>query len=245
MHNKHLNKLKSILVDEDIIKIRKIYTGTSNETWFIKTKCNKYQYRITLSEININRNNEYKILKYLFKDDLIYYDEKYLLKKWIKGHHFIKIKRADIYKINKAIIKFSKNNISINTKINLLEFNHLLKDDLKNIYLKLVGSIDSNNFVLSHSDLTRKNILKNKNGIFFIDYEWSRMSYSWFDITYLLVNSFNSYKKWMEDFTSKKYLLICSIFCYSWCLSIDSKKTRKLKEKYYKWIYKLKKDVFI
>ena len=64
--------------------------------------------------------------------------------------------------------------IQLETKMNLNEFSYLLSNDLKELYLNLINSLDKNNFILSHSDLTRKNILKNKNGIFCYKIEYCK-----------------------------------------------------------------------
>lgn len=238
LSNEYLEKLRSLIPNENIKSIKKIYIGTSNETWLIKTKYNKYQFRISFSKLNDNKQNEINVMKQLYSDDLIYCDDKFLLRKWIKGHKLIFIGKKKVNKIQEAIYIFRGKCTTISNSIDLNKYINLLPSDLKNTYKTYLSKIRNNKnnvLVPSHCDLTRNNILKLKNKMIFIDFEWSMLAYEWFDISYFLINNFRKFKKWMLKYSEIDYLIVCCLFSYSWCLYQGNKKAYKLSKRYLKW----------
>lgn len=229
--------------NESILSIKKKYIGTSNTSYILKTNRDKYLLKILDNNLSMI-NNEFYVYKSLKINDSWIIGGKILIKKWLKGHMLFFITKKDTLKIIKKISilhSFDIKNINIK-KIDLLKYSNNLNNDWQKILKKMINKNKNSDWCFSHCDLTKKNILKNKGNIEFIDYEWSMLAPSWFDLSYFIINNFRTLPKWMNKIIDIEKLVIVSLFSLSWCYAFqNNKKCKSLIKKYEKWVKRLLK----
>ncbi|MGL4616770.1 MAG: phosphotransferase [Mycoplasmoidaceae bacterium] len=251
-------------VKDDIKSIKEIHHGFTNKSFFLITTDNlKWQIRFSgLNEV-VDRRNELRILKFIKEENIIYYDEKgNFIKKWIDGKtlslFFNKKKKLKLIceKINELHSKTIVDNgdILFHDYFKYIEQTKNFDYKIKETYIALVNKYKNQKKVLSHNDLSRKNILFNGNEIIFIDFEWSRINYNYFDVANFIREN-NIRNKWIifiqknieniELDILKDFIFIATCFAYQWTFVAkqDNKiiKYRKRCFKKMNSIYKLNK----
>lgn len=235
------------LTKSDILHTNFLANGYTNKSFKIKTIKGTYIVRLGSSDKLLHRNNEYyvyQIIKNKKYCDLIYFDIKTgnQIRKWIDGilpnhqvmhsYHFYDLLIKEIkyfHNIKKSKLK----NIEIN---NFFEYDNLIpnKDKkYKDLAHQLINYYQHNKATFSHNDLTPWNMIYNKqtDSLFFIDYEWSRMNYEYFDLANFIreakihntkyeqyfINNFD------KSFTHKditRFIFISCYYSYAWSFSM-------------------------
>ncbi|MAD41252.1 MAG: choline kinase [Arcobacter sp.] len=198
----NINKIKkyNLFKNSKILKLEKLENqGVCNILYKIQTPKKQYilrafKYAHTNKQ---SRKNEIKIQKKAFKKKIaakVYiYDKKnsLMICDFLKGAHKNKLEKKDIKKLVKSLRKL--HNIKIKDKA------YKIKDDFKNYKkilkdkkskqiirtsLKKLKKIKKYKFekVLCHHDLNQNNILFNKRKVMFIDWEFSCVNDSFFDL---------------------------------------------------------------
>lgn len=174
----------------DIKEFNPIHKGFTNISYFVTTNDNKsYQVRLGNAVEIIDRNNELLFLKYGIENQFLYFNNKNgnAIKKWIPGHNptnqeinsdaFLKAFAATLKKLHSAPI--SKNMIKHEYELYLnqakLSKKHLVK------YTSLLIKYKDMKFVLSHNDLNADNLLFDGKKVTFIDFEWARINFDYWD----------------------------------------------------------------
>lgn len=269
MHTNDKNQVYKLiskidLKPQDIQIIKKIHHGFTNQSFYIKTKTNKeFQVRIGDNNEIVNRKIENVLIHSFLKDQFLYYNVKNgdAIKKWIKGRDLKKDDLDEIV-INRIIDQINLLHQTNLKDLHIEEHNYfvfldqtLLEEKHYQKYVELVKELKDKKDVLSHNDLNLKNILINEQKeIFFIDFEWARINYWWWDFANF-IREVNLSKKLILLFCKKlnlpflemvKYLYICTNFAVQWSYkTTQSKKvlayrtkTFKILEKYYRWLIK-------
>ncbi|MGL5245986.1 MAG: phosphotransferase [Mycoplasmoidaceae bacterium] len=247
---------------EDIKSIKEIHHGFTNKSFFLITKDNlKWQIRFSgLNEI-VDRKNELKILKLIGDENIIYYDETgNFIKKWIDGRilslFFNKKKKLKL--ICEKINQLHSTNITDNNEILIHDYFEYINEDknldhkIKDTYISLVNKYSNQKKVLSHNDLSRKNIIYNSNEIIFIDFEWSRINNNYFDVANFIREN-NISNKWINFIQKnienidinilKDFIFITTCFAYQWTfVAKNDKKTINYRKKCLKKINSIYKS---
>ncbi|MGL5591598.1 MAG: phosphotransferase [Mycoplasmoidaceae bacterium] len=249
---------------DDIKSIKEIHHGFTNKSFFLITNDNlKWQIRFSgLNEV-VDRKNELKILKLIKDENIVYYDETgNFIKKWIDGKILSLVfnKKKKIKLICEKINKLHSTIITDNDSILIHDY-FAYMDQAKNIdnkikdkYISLVNKYRNLDKVLSHNDLSKKNILFNGNEIIFIDFEWSRLNDNYFDVANFIREN-NISNKWIKFIQAnienidlnilKDFIFITACFAYQWTfVAKQDNKTIKYRKKCLKKmnsIYKLNK----
>lgn len=192
-------------IANEIKNIRFYYEGFHNITYIGKFKNIWVQIRIPKNILPIDYANETKIVSN-FKDYL-YAKNGHLIKKWFPGQ--------DLYKLNidekiehgvfNCLQNFQRLDIKLN-RFNWLQFN--IKDQK---YLDLIEKYKDEEYILSHNNIKRHNILVNKFGfIKLIDFEFSSYNSKYADPVSLhlflgidknkIINFFNLDPNIFEDY---------------------------------------------
>ncbi len=164
----HINK-----PDVSIQSIKSIHQGLTNTNYLVTTNDEKYQVRFATQHIGINRDVEQKILKSM--SQLVYFDAcGNMIKTWVEGEMFSnQPSQTDLDSLYKAINKFHHlKDIKLTHKMDYKLYCSDHHDKYQVTYLKLLRTFNKQyHLVLSHNDLTHKNILKTNHGVVFLDYE--------------------------------------------------------------------------
>ncbi|MGL5640129.1 MAG: phosphotransferase [Mycoplasmoidaceae bacterium] len=236
---------------DDIKSIKEIHHGFTNKSFFLITTDNlKWQIRFSgLNEV-VDRKNEIKILKAIKDENIIYYDETgNFIKKWIDGKTlslvFNKKKKIKLIckKINElhSTVILENNEILVHDYFAYIDKTKNFDKQIKDKYISLVNKYSNQKKVLSHNDLSKKNILFNGSEIIFIDFEWSRMNDNYFDVANFIREN-NISNKWIkfiqeniEDIDLnilKDFIFITTCFAFQWTfVARQDKKTIKYRKK--------------
>lgn len=245
----------------DIRTIKEIHHGFTNKSFFLVTIDNlKWQIRFSgLNEV-VDRKNELKVLKLIKDENIIYYDENgNFVKKWIDGKtlslFFNKKKKIKLVceKINKlhSIIIPDESEILIHDYFSYISKTKNFDKKIKDKYISLVKKYSNEKKVLSHNDLSKKNILFNGNEVTFIDFEWSRINDKYFDVANFIREN-NIKNKWIIFIQKnldninlnilKDFIFIATCFAYQWTfVANQDKKIIKYRKKCLKEMNRLYK----
>lgn len=244
----------------DIAKCSLIHDGFTNISYRYKLENgNEYQIRIGNDQEFINRKNEKLFLDSIGNKDYISLDTKNgnAVKKWIIGKNpdeKTSGKISFLNKLNKAIEKLHTN--KLNKQILYQDFGEFfekssLEPEIKNKYLSLLETFRKDKLVMSHNDINPANtLIIGNNEIYFIDYEWARINYYWWDITnYIREVNLPLWKTYIFCLLNnisfkqmKQRLFVCTCFAYQWTFYMQQtdkivnyqKKVKKLMEYYFK-----------
>ncbi|WP_027334174.1 phosphotransferase [Mycoplasma elephantis] len=191
-------------LDKKIKNISLEYKGFHNTTYIGFLDNVKVQIRIPNNKI-VNHEIEEKFLKTV--DDVIYYKNGILVRKWFDGQTLEKVKLNSRI-INNLINEVKKLN---ELKINLPKVDFYYYGTGNKKYNDLISKYKNTFNDVCHMDLNKKNVLVNEdNEVKIIDFEWVRKSNKAFDIVCLyknfgikkniLINKFNLSKKEFDDF---------------------------------------------
>lgn len=249
--------------ENNIIHIKKNNQGFTNVSYLItNTKKHKFQVRIGCNKIN--RNNEKLIINAIKnKGNFIYFDKKTgnAIKKWSKGKNpTIKECKSKVFikKFAKTLEHFQK--IKINSKITQMDYYCFekitnffgLKKQLKK-YHEIIDKYKNLPLVISHNDLSPKNLIWYKNKITFIDYEWGTLNNKYWDVANFLreikypiknlSKILKEYFKWANLNIMYEFLFATTFFAYQWTffpkinkkILIYRKNTKKLMTKYFNY----------
>lgn len=266
--NKKSNKEKANKIFEknteyhtyDIAKCSLIHDGFTNISYRYELEDgNEYQIRIGNDQNFINRKNEKLFLDSIGNKDYVSLNVKNgdAVKKWIVGNNpdaKTARKISFLNKLNKAIEQLHKN--KINKEIlnqNFEEFleKSSLEQNIKDKYLSLLNTFNNDKLVMSHNDINPSNmlIIQDKE-IYFIDYEWARINYYWWDITnYIREVKLPMWKIYIFCLLNKisfkqmkQHLFVCTCYAYQWTFYMQQtnkiiayqKEVKKLMEYYFK-----------
>ncbi|WGI36700.1 phosphotransferase [Mesomycoplasma lagogenitalium] len=167
---------------KNIKNIKIFYSGKQNKTYIGDYQNIKVQIRVpNINNDFVNWKNEKEVIK--CNSDFLYYKNGVFIKKWIEASTLKKINlnQEIITKIFQEIENFSLLPL---TKIKKFDWKTKEINDLK--YRKLVRKYKNDQLFVSHGDLRKKNILfTNKNEIYLIDFEWTRLNNKYFDLVCL------------------------------------------------------------
>ena len=218
-----IDKLKKnkLFINKEITSFKLLKTqGFCNDNYLLKCKNKKYLVRVFKNHLSndINRLFEFNIQKKAYKKNIakkpLYLDDNktYMICKYAKGIHKYKLNNNDIKNISTKVNKLHKIKFDIKNH----DFNEDYKYYMKKLKDKKSKKILRNfklnilklnkydkNIVLSHHDLNAKNIIFNKNSIYFIDWEFARKNDCFFDLAALCIE-FNLCKK-QENILLKSY----------------------------------------
>lgn len=238
--------------NKKIILIEKIHLGLTNISFKVLANDNQtYQVRIGMNNEYVDRQNEYHVLKNINDKNYLYFDvaSGKAIKKWIHGKMPTneEIDLEFLLALNKQIEQYHQHKINYEIKKhNYFEFEETFKYiDQKyiNEYKEIIDSHKNDKWVLSHNDLNPKNlIIDNQNKIHFIDFEWGRINYGWYDICNFIRET-NINIQIIKDFTKHlgidfinfiKDIFACLCFALQWTYTV-----KQLKE-----IIEYREDVF-
>lgn len=247
---------------KDIKSVKEIHHGFTNKSFFLITIDNlKWQIRFAgLNEV-VDRKNELEILKIIKDENVIYYDEiGNFIKKWINGRTLSLIfnKKNKLKLLCDKINNIHSISISENSKILVHDYfsyiNNVenLDKKINDTYISLVNKYSYLPKVLSHNDLSSKNILFNGKEIIFIDFEWSRINDAYFDSANFIREN-NISKKWITFIQKnlininaeilRDFIFITTCFAYQWTfVAKQDDKTIKYRKKCFKKMNKIYKE---
>ncbi len=226
--------------------------GYNNTNYLVKSKSKDYVLRVFHSKDSLNRKFEYQIQKKAFLKNIgakpFYFKKNsYLIYKYIKGIHKIKLQKKDL----KILIKSIKNlhNISINKKLsknlnnlkvlknNFYTYKTLLKDKTshKEIYkaIKEIKKLKEYPFYkgLCHYDLNPQNIIFQRKKVVFIDWEYARIDDIFFDLASICIEF---------KLSKKKEIYLLNLYFDK---NLENKYLKKLNS--YKLIYKILRKLWL
>lgn len=159
------------------------YKGKHNIHYIFYYQNKKYLLREKIN-FKVSLINETKYFENL--DNILYFDSKYMIKKFLSAQTLKKQKIKHLFKIKKEL---KKNFWNKNLKLDSIDYMQKQIDNQK--YLSLLKKYENDTFdkKLCHNDLRLKNILiiKNAKKISIIDYEWVRINDFYFDLAHLVL----------------------------------------------------------
>ena len=194
---KHVSKIETI---------NKLSGGLSNDIFLIN---GKYIWKKIKNKYLFDHNNEKEIMNKSNEFNLFYHDNDNMCYNFIKGEN---ITREYFHNnLNDIIIKLKLyHGIKVTTEtfweetipkwLQLLpdKLKFSSKEELNNIYNNITKKInkikDSNDLVLCHQDVHSANIIKNDEGLHFIDLEFSFTNYYYVDLGNLICEIFTNYQ---------------------------------------------------
>lgn len=250
--NQAIDLFNKILPNKSIISIEKIHLGLTNISFKVQDNDSSiYQVRIGMNNEYVDRQNELNVLKNINNKNYLYFNEGngQAIKKWINGQ-MVDENEIDIdflIRLNEQITEYHKTELKYEVKThNYYEFVETFKYiDNKYIseYIEIIDSYNGSKLVLSHNDLNPKNIIiDEKKGINFIDFEWGRLNYEWYDIcnfiretniSFEIIKEFAKYLN-KELVVFLKEIFVCLCFAMQWTYTVE-----QLKE-----IIEYREDVF-
>lgn len=228
------------------ISVKKIHQGYTNVSFLVEdTSGNKYQVRLNNNSIT-KRDNEKQALanSQNLREYIVYKENGDAIKKWIDGRHptfsdFCQPRFCQsFYKAVNALHKKPTNKLLIFDPYEFFQPKvQPYLDKYRNKYLFLVklhmDFKDKKDLVFSHNDLCLENIIVNNTQIRFIDFEWSRINKSWWDVANLLKELPQEEKEILPigrafGINNKQllweYMFICASFSYQWTFHMKSTK---------------------
>ncbi|MGL5591070.1 MAG: phosphotransferase [Metamycoplasmataceae bacterium] len=185
--------IKKILKEKNVSNLKLFYEGYHNKTYKGLLIDEIVQVRISKNK-RVNRNNELKLMKN--SKDIIYIDERLMIKKWISGSELDTNSLECLIKIKNVLTKHWKLRID---GISSFKF------DDNNYY-------SDSEIVLSHGDLRRKNIIVDEQkNIHLIDFEWTSYTSKYFDLAHLHLYCFFEIDEIVEVFQVEKTKLKIAI----------------------------------
>lgn len=236
--NKAIEIFRKVFPSKNIVSIEKIHLGLTNISFkVLDNNNNLFQVRIGMNNEYVNRHNEKNILKNIKDKNYIYFDENSgnAIKKWISGD-MLEDNQVDLsflIKLNKKINKYHKKKIKypIITH-NYFEFENTFQYINKKFideYIDIINSHKNDKLVLSHNDLNPKNLIVNNKKLYFIDFEWGRINYEWYDICNFIREvdiDIEIVKKFAKSIKKNFILLVkdifaCLCFALQWTYSVE------------------------
>lgn len=221
---KFLNKLKHIVSKIIIINVNPIMEREISGTLIIFGNSNMYYKVFDFKKKRIlimfkeNRellrylNNYNHFIKYLTIPMIVHESESYIIEYLLVDNYKYKSKPSSIIKILKdydgKLFKYILENKMLTEYLHIppsLNKNYFVNNDFyKNEYIKTINKFKTTlfpNFKL-HGDLKRNNVIMNKTGIYYIDFELSDNYPFFYDFFKLLQNEVNN-----KEYTLLEYLL--------------------------------------
>ncbi len=175
----------------EIFCIKKIHYGYCNESYLVHmNNSDSFQVRISHNNNLIDRKQEKKIIDLLNLKWFIYFekDTGNYIKKWIPGKTLNKFQASSkktLFELNEKIKQIQETKIEgcELTKFDYFKYSNNTGKDADTfikLYTKIVGQLPKQ-FVLSHGDLNKLNILIHKKQLTFIDWEWACLNNIYWD----------------------------------------------------------------
>ncbi|WP_438341381.1 phosphotransferase [Mycoplasma sp. 3341] len=203
---KYQGILKQFMNKKQLDNIEFFYQGFHNVTFKAIFNGQTVQLRIPSNDF-VNWENENKVFSQL--EDVLYYNEGILIKKWYEGKTLDKVRVTT--EIQQKVIEKVKQFHTKNIDVAAFDWDVYHIEDPK--YKRLVKKYQDQTLVTSHGDLALKNILlTNNNEIVLLDFEWVRKCNEAFDVLSLYQNGFDkellkeSFGMSEEYFTDFEYL---------------------------------------
>ncbi|GGD46333.1 protein LicA [Malaciobacter pacificus] len=229
--------------------------GFCNINYHLKTSKNSYVLREFKSDktVNISRDFEFKVQKIAFGKNIatkpVYLDKnkKFMIYKFLDGNHKSKLKKSELNSLIKTVKKLHKIKLvskEMNLKNELKQYKYLDSKKAKkslDICNKELRKLQryKKSLVVCHHDLNPKNILFTKDGIKFIDWEYSGINDSFFDLATICYEfDLNKQKrvyllkKYLKNYTKKdlskleSYIKIYKHICKLWFISLENSKAQ-------------------
>ncbi|MCR8613350.1 MAG: phosphotransferase [Mycoplasma sp.] len=240
MNNYICKKLK--IQEKDIQKVKKYYKGIANSSYKVMVNDIWWQIRIPHTKM-ANWDNESRIYSAIHDKESFYYDNYsgIMLKKWIKGEIITKWTKQKEDSLFKSLIEFHKikvDNVEKHDWHKYDDFFSKLEDNLstqnkykgklKSKYNELLTKYKDEKLVISHNDISGKNMLWNGKEVILIDFEWVRMNSEYFDFAHIFVTEGVDFKSQNLDKEKlKDYKFLVNTFSLLWVLSVDQ--TREMR----------------
>ncbi len=162
---------------DDLSNIRFFYEGFNNKTYIGKLRNVWVQIRIPKKIASLNYANETKVV--LTFKDYFYAKDGYLIKKWFPGQDLYKIKITE--KVEYAIFNCLTNFRKLKLPISKFNWYAYKVNDEK--YYQLLEKYKDQEYVISHNNIKRHNILINKYGfVKLIDFEYVAYNSKYVDL---------------------------------------------------------------
>lgn len=237
INKKNIKKLIELSgLQSDLSNFKQLHQGFTNISFYVKLINNKeYQIRFGMNNKIVSRENEFNVLNLTFKNLFLYYDLETgnAIKEWIAGRTLKSSDYTDefIIKLLKEIDDFHKIKIPKNVEIISHDYylfweKQKLPKQHQKLYKEMIKNISTKDWVLSHNDLNRRNIILNeeKNKIHFIDFEWTRINHKLWDISNFIreENLKVTTIKFIANFLRVPYLellefiYLCTNFAVQW-----------------------------
>ncbi|MGL6125161.1 MAG: phosphotransferase [Metamycoplasmataceae bacterium] len=158
---------KKNIIEKKITNLELFYDGAHNKTYKGNFLGEAVQVRISKNKI-VDHKNEIKLLNN--QNNIIFIDDKMMIKKWIDGHELNRNDLEILTKISVCLIKHWNLKIEGITSFKFDNNDYYNKDEI----------------VLSHGDLRKKNIIvDNEQNVHIIDFEWINYTSLYFDLGHL------------------------------------------------------------
>lgn len=242
-----LNLLKDAnIYIHSIKKIKHIKKGLTNKIYKITLNNGSIlKVRITNKDVFINRDIEKHIENNLGRKFIYYNKNGDYITDWLKGKNIYKreYKNKKLWlSIKEFINLFRDLNKDINIKydVNVLEIKKEILEkqtstfkEMYNKYLSIISDFNNENTVITHTDISRSNIIKSDDGFHVIDFEWVSKFHKYWDIANLMKDfelNLNNVKKiniLLEYNLSELIKIIYAVHIYTiiWTFKVKENKS--------------------
>lgn len=232
----------------DIVSYKIIHQGYTNKNFLIKT--NDYKTYILRIPLKINDFvNEWNAYCNYQKIKFIYFDltTGVYIKQFLIAEH-PNLKNSQTLKLIIEELKIVHNKkldypIKKHNWLEWIQYNELDSNILMFFY-KIIDQIKDDKKTLTHHDINAANILCINKQVFLIDWEWARLDSPYFDFATLALDD-NVDEKLLIIYANldyvklNKYKFIILVFSHMWCIYMNTKKTRDLKNEIFIKIKKM------
>ena len=199
-----------------IFHYKLIHEGYTNKSYKVYTYKQNYQFRIPKFSM-VDWSKEMKIYKALNPEAQIF-ENGYMIKPWIDGYHKDNLNNKEVQSLFEEIENLHKANIDIKDKWDWHKYDkHLekLSDVNKIAYDGLIQKYKKDKYVLSHTDLNKKNILIKNNKVTLIDFEWLTYAPEYLDYA-VVKHTMKINNEKLNQNKLKDYEFMFVIFSYLW-----------------------------